>query len=170
MARILPTITKQEDPARYLKVWERRLQPLVRRIPAARVPWNFSAEGRRGGVYLTWRETIGADGYEIERAESVDMLTNPFKILLSGVLNVAHFDAVSPTSGGTGTVTRYYRIRSTSGSLDRPQEIRGLWSSVISAQTIDPTDTTTTRNPNFDLETDDDWQSRVRKINRIYYY
>lgn len=174
MARKLPTVAKQEDLVRYLKVWNNQLSPLVKRIPAAKIPWGFNVEGKRGGIYLTWRPVSGADGYEIQRSDTYDMTlpeSNSVFFLRAGVENTAYFDAISPTSGGTGTVRKYYRIHSTSGDARRPQSVKGLWSSVLSDETIDPTDTTTSRTAVYDTATNDETQARIAKFlgNRIYY-
>ena len=123
------------------------LRPL-RRAFVPRIPWNFMAEGKTDGILLTWEPVSGADGYEILRSDtgnfsnSIETTDNVLTIALSSGQQDSYFDALGATS-----VTRYYMIRATAGTISSPHSVKGPLSGKISQTSGSGTttsDTTTT--------------------------
>jgi hypothetical protein len=142
-----------------LKFWERNLHPTIARPPILKAPRNFAATGQRGGILLTWRADQEASGYEILRSVSGDFSSdNPDRVILTvagGQFN-SFFDGVSG-SGSSVTEKRYYRIRALSNSSEGPHgghsggsRISGALSGVVSATSIDPSDTATASSTAYD--------------------
>ena len=148
MARNLPTIPGSP----HFKIWARSLAPSVQTAPAKKAPWQFKAEGKTDGILLTWATVAGADGYEIWKSEDADFSTGVTVIPIPQQQQDSYFDALGATS-----VTRFYKILSTSGTIAKPHSSRGPLSGIVSE-----TSGSGTSSP--DTTTNDDTQSRTRFI------
>ncbi len=151
MARNLPTIPGSP----HFKIWERSLAPSVKNPVAKKSPWQFKAEGKTDGILLTWATVDGADGYEIVKSEDTDFSAVVTVIPILQQQQNSYFDAL-----GAASVTRSYKIRSTSGTIAKPHTVRGPLSGIVtetSGSGTSATDTTTT----------DDTQSRTRFFKEI---
>ena len=122
MAGNLPTIPGSP----YFKIWARTLSSSIRATLAPKAPWNFKAEGKTDGILLTWATVIGADGYEIVISEDTDFSTGLTIISLPQQRQDSYFDALGATS-----VTRSYKIRATSGTIEKPQAVKGLLGGIV---------------------------------------
>lgn len=138
MARNLPTIPGSP----HFKIWARSLAPSVQGALAKKAPWQFSAEGKTDGILLTWATVAGADGYEIWKSDDADFSTGVTIIPIPQQRQDSYFDALGATS-----VTRSYKILSTSGTIAKPHTIRGPLSGIVtetSGSGTSVSDTTTT--------------------------
>jgi hypothetical protein len=138
MARNLPTIPGSP----YFKIWARSLAPSVQGARAKKAPWQFKADGKTDGILLTWATVMGADGYEIWKSEDADFSTAVTIIPIPQQQQNSYFDALGATS-----IQRFYKIRSTSGTLAKPHTLRGPLSGIVtetSGSGTSATDTTTT--------------------------
>ncbi len=138
MPRNLPTIPGSP----YFKIWARALASSVQDAPSRKAPWNFKAEGKTDGILLTWATVAGADGYEIWRSDDADFSTGVTIIPVPQQQQDSYFDALGATS-----VTRFYKILSTSGTIAKPHLARGPLSGIVtetSGSGTSDSDTTTT--------------------------
>lgn len=135
-ARSLPVVTRGENTETF-KIWERTLRPLTQRIPTLKAPWNVAALPKRGGILITWTRLDDADGYEVLRSTTGNFDEGGYvAINLGSSLHDSYFDAL-----GGSPATRYYKVRATSGSVGQPQSVKGILSGVVSAASLDVTDT-----------------------------
>jgi hypothetical protein len=127
----LPQINSLEELLPALKIWQQTLNPVISTPPIPRSPFNFHATGGAAGaigITLNWEQVSGADGYQIQSSTTGDFSTAPIVATLSSISATSFFDNTVVTG-----VKKYYRIRSTSGTLSNPQSVQGVWTSPISA-------------------------------------
>lgn len=146
MARNLPTIPGSP----HFKIWARSLASSVQGVLAQKAPWLFKAEGKTDGILLTWAVVVGADGYEIWKSEDADFSAFVTIIPINQQQQDSYFDALGATS-----VTRSYKIRSTSGTVAKPHTARGPLSGIV-------TETSGSGTSAFDTTTTDSTQSGTR--------
>jgi len=127
----LPTITTLQALLPSLKIWQQKIQPVLGNVPTPRCPFNFRATGGPTGttfVVLNWEEVSGTDGYEIQASSTGDFST---------ATTIATFKSPVATSWVDTTITtgvqRWYRIRSTAGTLAKPQSVFSVWSAPITS-------------------------------------
>lgn len=126
----LPTIHSANEAPRKLKIWQQQLNPVVNQPKPAATPFNFQAAGGASGVLgisLSWNRVPGADGYQIQMSPTGDFSSAAIIATLTSPVATSYFDNTVQSS-----VTRYYRIRSTSGTTNQPQSVQGIWSAPIS--------------------------------------
>lgn len=143
--RNIPSLNRPEDAVNTLKFWQRNLHRTISRPPILRAPFNFAVTSQRGGILLSWRPNAEANGYEILRSTNGDFSNeqnNLVTLSVDGSQFASFFDGVSG-SGGSVTQKRYYRIRAVSAAGDASDPIKGELSGVLSATSIDPSDTGT---------------------------
>lgn len=161
----LPTIRSPQDFIREVKKWQTKLNPLVTSPRTPPAPFNFAGTRARGGITLAWAQVNGADGYEILRSDNGDF-SNPTIIPIRNPAQTSYFDAFT-TAGGTGTVTKWYRIRATNGTFSQPGSAKGVLSGIVKQTSIDPTDTVTAASTVFDQSTTDKTQAIANWGRRI---
>lgn len=161
----LPSITNTQDFIRDIKKWQTKLNPLVQKPRTPIAPYNFSATRQRGGITLSWAKVVGADGYEILRSPNGDFSTATL-IPIRNPSQTGYFDALT-TSGGTGPVTMFYRIRATNGTFSQPGSAKGILSGIVTISSIDPTDTVTPSSTVYDTATTDKTQTAAGRGRRI---
>lgn len=156
----LPTPTSIQDVPRILKKWQTQLNPLLTKVKTPHAPFNFQAASARGGIQLSWKSIPGtdADGYQIQRSDSGDF-SNPTVFTVAGANQATFFDSLGGTAGGTGSITKWYRIRATNGTQANPQSVLGILSGIVTNSSIDPTDTSTASTTVFDTSVTDRYQA-----------
>jgi hypothetical protein len=106
MARqALPTLSRPQDAVDTLKLWQRALTKTTKQLKTPTIPWNFQAQGKVGGVQLSWAKANDATGYEVAWSDNAN-LDDPHIISLDSPNQVSHFDTV-----GSSGVTRFYKVR-----------------------------------------------------------
>jgi hypothetical protein len=127
----LPTINSLESLLPMLKIWQQTINPAISVPPIPRSPFNFRAMGGATGtigIALSWEQVAGADGYQIQSSPTGDFSTAPIVATLSSISATSFFDNTIVTG-----VKRWYRIRSTSGTIANPQSVQGTWTAPIYA-------------------------------------
>lgn len=127
----LPLPTSLEELLPILKIWQQAINPVVAAPLPPRSPFNFHAIGGAAGatgITLRWEPVAKADGYEIQSTTNGDFSTAITIATLSSSVATGFFDSTIVTG-----VKRYYRIRSTSGTLAMPQSVKGIWTAPIIA-------------------------------------
>jgi hypothetical protein len=125
----LPTITDNASIIPYLKLWQTKLNQVVKQPNVPRSPFNFQAAGGAAGsqsTVLNWEPVPGADGYEIQSASDGNFTLSLNLIPITSGVQTSYFDSVGATS-----TARYYRIRATAGTSNQPQVTKGTWSAPI---------------------------------------
>ena len=160
----LPTPTSIQDVPRILKKWQTQLNPLLSQVKTPHAPYNFQATRARGGIQLSWKTIAGtdADGYQIQRSDDGNF-SNPTIFTIAGANQGTFLDSLGGTAGGTGPITKFYRIRATNGTQANPQSVFGVLSGTITTSSIDPTDTVTPATTVFDNSVTDKYQSTAGK-------
>ena len=146
----LPTISRQQDVLPGLKLWQQRLNGVVKRIVRLRAVFNFKATtstALANSVFLEWEPLKDADGYIIERSDSGDFSVPVRLPLIKGGNAASFLDNV----GATG-LTKFYRIIATSGTVREPHAVEGIPSAVISA-------TSNSNATSYDQGSDDGWST-----------
>ena len=127
MARLtLPTISRTEDVVPALRVWQAALTRTTKQLKTPRIPWNFQAQGKVGGIQLNWARTLDATGYEVVWSETGD-LSDPIVISLDSPNQVSYFHTV-----GSSGVTLYYKVRAYNAG-DQGRVVYGPYSGVVSS-------------------------------------
>lgn len=162
MRKFLPPIARKEDLIPRLKQWERKISKAISRPRVPRIPWNFKVTSKRGGLQLTWSLVDEADGYEVLQSDDTNFSEGVNVISIPGKDQTAYFDAAVPVQAGSPP-TRHYKIRAMAGTTSNPHAVRGLLSGVVSAQAIDPADTTTAETSFEDTVITDRYQSATRR-------
>lgn len=103
--QVLPTVSRDTDLLPALKVWQRTLGVGVKSVKVPTIPFNFAAQGKVGGVQLSWAKSSDATGYELTWSESSDLSSAP-SISISGGNQTTFFDSI-----GASGVTRFYKLR-----------------------------------------------------------
>lgn len=161
----LPSIRNAQDLIREMKKWQTKLNPLVKQAATPVAPYNFAATRQRGGILLSWAATRASDGYEILRSDNGDF-TNAAIIAIRNPNQISYLDSFA-TTGGTGAVKKWYRIRATNGTFSQPASAKGVLSGVVTTSSIDPTDTVTVATTTFDTSTTDLTQTSAGRGRRI---
>ena len=126
--RSLPTLTDQ-DPATMFANWQTQLANNVRNATPQATPQNFTVTNSIGAITLNWGivpNSTNADGYEILKSPSGSFTTDLQIIPVKNVNQTSYVD--TSVAGGTKC---FYRIRTTSGTIQNPQSQRGPESGVL---------------------------------------
>jgi len=126
----LPTITTLQALLPSLKIWQQKIQPALGNVPVPRCPFNFRASGGPTGttfVVLNWEQVSGTDGYEIQASSTGDFSTATTIATFKSPVATAYVDSTVTTG-----VQKWYRIRSTAGTLAKPQSVTSVWSAPVS--------------------------------------
>lgn len=158
MARPIPVLNSLPG----IEEWRQSLKQTVKNVSTPKVPWNFTVSSKQGGNYLSWQIVVGADGYIVEISSTGDFSTGVDAKQLPGNENISYFDTV-PTSGGATPSIRYYRVRATAGTVNRPQSVQGIATVVISSVAIAPNDNATASTTTRDINTTDGTQAKTGK-------
>ena len=125
--RRLPNIDRPEKLIPGLKLWQRKLGESLKVPFASRQVENFQAFGVLNGVELSWHRVPGADGYEILRSETTD-----FDESVTEVIPIRRPQQTTYSDGLNGNgITRYYKIRATSGTAAQPHSVKGQISGLL---------------------------------------
>lgn len=155
--RSLPTVTSTQDLANNLANWQAQLDPGLQNSAPRATPVNFKVTSGRGGLTLAWSPVAGSDGYEILKSQNGSFKDDLQVIPVSGANVSSFFDGT-----GGNAITAHYRIRTTSGTPQKPQSQRGPESGVVSHTSIDASDTVTQPTTRLDQYTTDKTRSNAR--------
>ncbi len=158
----LPTPRNVQDLFKTIKKWQTKLNPLVKQAKTPVAPFNFAASRQRGGILLTWAVVKGADGYEILRSDDGNF-GSALTIPVRNGSQTSYFDELGGTTGGTGPITKWYKIRATTGAFSSPASVKGVLSGAVTTSSIDPTDTATASTTTFDGATSDGTRSAASR-------
>ena len=159
----LPTITTPEMLVATLKIWQQKLQPALAVVAIPRCPFNFRVAGNATGatgLTLNWEQVYGADGYQIQMSTNGDFSTASVIATLTNPAATAWFDSTAVTG-----VQRWYRIRSTAGTVSKPQSVFSVWSAPAANTSGSGT---TTYNPIINNSGSDGWNPPNRGGNSGY--
>jgi hypothetical protein len=127
----LPPVSSMGSFVSTLKIWQQKLNPGLISPPQPRTPFNFRASGGPTGanaILLNWEQVRGADGYQIQMSTTPDFSNATIVATLRSPVATAWVD-VTDTTGAQ----RWYRIRSTAGTVRRRQSVVGIWSAPVSS-------------------------------------
>ena len=109
--------------------WQTQLANNVRNATPQATPQNFTVTNSIGAITLNWGivpNSTNADGYEILKSPSGSFTTDLQIIPVKNVNQTSYVD--TSVAGGTKC---FYRIRTTSGTIQNPQSQRGPESGVL---------------------------------------
>jgi hypothetical protein len=132
-----------------LRQWRSPLNQLLKKNLVLPAPYNFRASvpaATPTSILLEWLSDGRADGYEIQRSDSGDFNSGFVTVIVDDGVQEAYLDNV-----GAAALTKYYRIRATTGTIKAPHATRGIESAVISA-------VSGAGGTSYDGGTDDAWQ------------
>lgn len=127
----LPSINSLQQLLPTLKIWQQTINPSVNAPTPPRTPFNFRAIGGASGatgVTLNWELVRGADGYQVQSSPTGDFSNASIVATLNSAAAISWFDSTIASG-----VKRYYRIRATTGTVNQPQSVFGVWSAPISS-------------------------------------
>ena len=125
MGGSLPALVSLEQSLPILKQWQQQANDALALPPAARPPFNLRATGTAGHIVLNWEQVVGADGYEIQSTANGDFSLSATSTVRGA--NTTTFPDATLQAGDT----RWYRVRSTAGTNNNPQVVKGQWSAPV---------------------------------------
>jgi hypothetical protein len=122
----LPTITSPQQILGGLKRWQQQLDPSVSLPVEPRPPWNLRITGGTALNSLSWEPVPGAGGYEIQVSQNGDFSNAPIIATPTDGGATSHVDNTAVNG-----VKKWYRVRSTAGTTNQPNALKGLWSAPV---------------------------------------
>ena len=158
--RSLPTFGSNQDPNQVLAQWQANIQANIRTAAPQAQPANFTITNAQGGLQLNWGQVPtanGADGYELLKSVSGSFKSDLQIIPIPHPNTTSYFDSIGPNSTKCS-----YKLRTTSGTPERPQSARGPETGTVSHFSIAAGDTKTSPTSVRDLATTDKSRAMAR--------